>query len=306
MKTEKTRIKLEEGNYYPFKVSGSVDLPDGEECFVLTDVNGVKHLLYKSYYRNYNIRHGMDIRCRIDKINCTGKIFIEPEHPHYQPGKSYSFTFDSYREVRNSDGHLEKYAVLHNGLEQEIFLSADEIETDLNEGDLVNALVERIKKGRVHLSLSNHRNDYTGLETGKSYHFSVVGEHSTDPAYSFYVLKNDVGREFLLRKKFYAAYGIQPGDTLVCTLQETRHGLYLEPAHPRFEPGMSYTFPIVEELEIEAYPNRKKKAIRLENPFGRDILVKMEDVLTKNKTRKEIRCRVKAIKKGQVFLACDE
>lgn len=306
MKTEKDRIKLEEGKDYPFQISGSVALPDGQDCFVLTDVNGVKHLLYKSYYQHYDLRLNTEIRCRIDKVNCTGKIFIEPEHPQYRPGKAYPFIFDTYREIRNSEGYPERYAVLKNGLDQEMFLSADEIEKSLKKGDVVKAMVERIKKGRVHLSMNTHVNDYTGMETGKAYHFSLAGEHSRDPVYSFFVLKNDAGREFQIRKKFYRDYGFKFGDSVVCTLQETNHNLYLEPTHPHYEPGLHYNFRIVERSEIREYPDQRKIAFRLKNPFGQDILVKAEDVDPANMNGEEIRCLVKSIKKGQVFLACNE
>jgi len=54
MENPSVKTKLEEGKYYPFTITGAVILPDSAECFILSDVNKVKHLLYKKYYKNYN------------------------------------------------------------------------------------------------------------------------------------------------------------------------------------------------------------------------------------------------------------
>ena len=43
------KVKIREGKSYPFKISGLVVLPNGNECFILIDPNNVKHLLETKY-----------------------------------------------------------------------------------------------------------------------------------------------------------------------------------------------------------------------------------------------------------------
>jgi hypothetical protein len=294
---------LEEGKYYPFRISGSVVLPDGSECYILSDMNHVKHLLHKAYYSHYDFKHNQEIVCRIDKINCTGKIFIEPEHPVYQPGKSYSFEFSRYHEVINQEGVSETFAVLKNGFSQDIFVSSDEFEQTLRQGERIEATVERIKKGRVYISVGGHMNDYTGMEHSKKYHFTMAGEHATDFDYSYYRLIDSSGKEFRIRKKFYTKYGFRPGSPVSCMLMETNHEVFLEPVHPCYEPGFIYSFRITGEIFINEYPGRKKEAFLLKNPYGKDIVLKKEDIDDRYVQNGAARCTVLSIKKGQVFLA---
>jgi len=48
------KIKIKQGKSYPFKISGQVILPNGNECFILIDPNKVKHLLKTKHYLHYN------------------------------------------------------------------------------------------------------------------------------------------------------------------------------------------------------------------------------------------------------------
>lgn len=305
MESKSDKIKLEEGKYYPFKISGSVILPDGSECFILTDINSVKHLLYKAYYGKYKLKLNQEINCRIDKINCTGKIYIEPEHPYYKLGNSYSFIFDHFEDIENSEGEMESLAVLKNGKDEDVFLSADEIEQDLKQGDSLQAVVERIKKGCIYISVGASVNDYTGMEPGKKYRFNLVSQIRTPGNYSYFVVKDDSGKTFRIRKKFYKKYGFENGDAITCELMETDHQVFLEPQHPFYEPLFSYEFKILGNTVIDEYPDMKKEALILENKYGKDIILKKEDVNPANMNNDFIKCTVTHIKKSQVFVTCN-
>ncbi|GAB4447739.1 MAG: hypothetical protein Fur0028_02690 [Bacteroidales bacterium] len=76
---------LKEGKMYSFLVEKLLTLPDAN-YFVLIDDWDRKYLLPQKYYSDYNIEIGKHIRCYVNKINCNGKIFLEPEHPIYKIG----------------------------------------------------------------------------------------------------------------------------------------------------------------------------------------------------------------------------
>jgi len=85
--------KFIEGMKYQFKVIKTLDLSNEEKFFVLLDEYSTKHLLPFDLYRNYALQPDTQITCYIDKITCSGKIILEPEHPVYKIGGSYEFDF---------------------------------------------------------------------------------------------------------------------------------------------------------------------------------------------------------------------
>jgi hypothetical protein len=95
------KIKLAEGMWYPFRIHNHMQLQDGLWYYVLEDINGLKHFMPAGYYSNYSLKAGDKISCRIDRINCTGRIFLEPKHPLYKEGESYSFELLSYSKADN-------------------------------------------------------------------------------------------------------------------------------------------------------------------------------------------------------------
>lgn len=84
-------VILSEGNSYPFKITNLIQMQDENFYYVLQDINGMKHFMPAGNYTNYNFRIGEEIQCSIAKINCTGRIFLEPENPLYKVGEFYYF-----------------------------------------------------------------------------------------------------------------------------------------------------------------------------------------------------------------------
>ena len=96
------KIKIEEGIDLDFKVINLVMLQDGRNYYILEDPNEMKHFIDAETYANYGIEIGQMIQCRVAKINCTGRIYLEPVHPIYQEGQTYYFEVISFS-VMNTD-----------------------------------------------------------------------------------------------------------------------------------------------------------------------------------------------------------
>lgn len=101
---------LEEGYEFNFKVEKIIDLPD-ESYYILLSEFDKKYLLPTKYYEEYNISIGNEIRCRIDKINCSGRVFLEPKSPIYSVGDKDIFTLleTQQKETRKTK---DKYLVI--------------------------------------------------------------------------------------------------------------------------------------------------------------------------------------------------
>ena len=109
------KVILSEGEWLPFIIHNLVKLQDDEWYYVLQDVNGLKHFLNAQYYENYGFKPGDEILCKIDKINCTGRIYLEPKHPYYTEGEMYDF------ELINQSDLIDKINFIVKGFAESRF-----------------------------------------------------------------------------------------------------------------------------------------------------------------------------------------
>ena len=144
-------VKLVEGNEYEFLVEKEIDSPDGERRYVLSGPDRKKYLIPENLYKTYSISVGSIIICRIDKINCKGKIFLEPRNPFYKEGESYNFEVIGHSVKKDRKGRALSVMTVKdkNGNIQEVFHN---LEKDLPEaGSATEMKIGRITKGRIHL-----------------------------------------------------------------------------------------------------------------------------------------------------------
>lgn len=144
-----SHIKLEEGKTYKFSYIKNVMLDDAKDYMVLEDIYGIRHFVEKSPYTSYKLAEGSDIVCKVDKINCTSRIFLEPLHPVYQAGNKYSF--EVIETINMSDKLLIKVL--------DCFNNTVTVECDLNGSNhesvqsKIYAKVIGIKKGLPEITL---------------------------------------------------------------------------------------------------------------------------------------------------------
>lgn len=80
-----------EGEWHCFKVLKQIRIPGEDMYYLLESPLGNRLLLTAKYYSSYGIVAGAIIKCIVDKINCSGKIYLEPAHPYYKVGDRYIF-----------------------------------------------------------------------------------------------------------------------------------------------------------------------------------------------------------------------
>lgn len=142
-------VILSEGKWFPFKIHNLVQLQDDAWYFVLQDINGMKHFMAAENYKSYGIVVGDQILCKIEKVNCTGRLFLEPKHPVYKEGDIYYFDFIGYSNsgnksvlmVRENFGNIVEVVV--NGIKK----------VDINDEKRVRCSVNSISKGKLNLEI---------------------------------------------------------------------------------------------------------------------------------------------------------
>lgn len=136
-------VILLEGKWFPFIVYNLLQLQDGALYYVLQDINGLKHFMPAEYYTSYGFKVGDEIICKVDKINCTGRIFLEPKHPFYSEGEIYFFDL-----IFESNKHNRQLLIVKEILGNYIELPVYDIKNIvLNEEKKVKCVVISIKKG---------------------------------------------------------------------------------------------------------------------------------------------------------------
>jgi hypothetical protein len=142
-------IIFSEGKWFPFRIHNLVQLQDDAWYYVLQDMNGLKHFMPAANYESYGFNSGDEITCKVDRINCTGRIFLEPRHPCYNEGEIYYFDVISY-----SNPGQEIELIIKDFLGNCIEVDINSVrKVDINEEKMVRCIVKNIKKGRLILEI---------------------------------------------------------------------------------------------------------------------------------------------------------
>ncbi len=83
--------KYIEGQVYEFEFIKKVFID--EEYLVFEDGQSNRFVVTSMHYRHYNLEPGQAVKCLVTRVDCSGKISFEPEHPYYQIGGIYDFDF---------------------------------------------------------------------------------------------------------------------------------------------------------------------------------------------------------------------
>jgi hypothetical protein len=292
--------KLEEGKTYTFSVIRKIKTPDTKESWVIEDPYQYRHLLPAEFYHDYPIMQGRDLYCKVDKINCDGQIFLEPQHPYYNPGSTYDFTVI---EIFSNHTNLPKNEILvmvrdHFGQQAHVMLyyaGTDKIQT----GSTIKCRVERVKKGKLYLSDPSLKMEEMDIEVGRSYIFKVIKQFTSSNGEAFFLLLDPFQHKHLLTVKYYGGYGIKTGREIRCKVVKFSSKGYflLEPEHPYYQQGHIYDFK-VQEIKNDQF-------ILLDR-FKEEIKVKCPESKPEIKKGSTIKCCVTGFKKGKVLLELNQ
>lgn len=290
---------FKEGEWYSFSIIRIIDVPGNGKHYVLAHESGRKLLLPAEYYVKYNIAENTTIRCRVDKINCTGQIFIEPEHPVYKIGNTYHF------KVKQISG------MLIDGVESLMVIDVfgNPVETFISKGSVspgqesVDLKVIGIKKG-VPMLASLHQ----WLSCEESFERNQIIElllqnTLTIQGDEYFVFKTQLGCLAMLKAKHFKHYGFENGNRVVARFRgfDQRGFILVDPEHPYYKKGEIYSFEITGfEDDYSAEFGTGKVAVVYDR-YGMKCGVRIENF--KNYSIGDtVNCRVSGYKKGRPLL----
>lgn len=147
-------VKLVEGRNYEFTVVKEALSPDGFKHYIFSGPDKKKYLVPHSRYADYKISVGSRIICRVDKINCMGKVFLEPQNPFFIEGETYLLEILEHSLEKDRKGRIRKIMKVTdaNGNKINVY-PGKEVLPDI--GSKVYLTIRKISKGKVYLGDSN-------------------------------------------------------------------------------------------------------------------------------------------------------
>lgn len=296
--------RLTEGSYHTFTILKTIELGPDDSWYVMLDPLGYKVLMPMMYYTGYGFEPGQQILCRIDRINCNGRMFLEPMHPFYEEGKVYEFPLLKIGSRESITGDKESFALVKDVFDNEWEIRMFSENLIRTGSEKIKCRLERIKKGKLFLSLSCDKPSYGGIEAGKTYEFKIIDEkvHPGDRQ-RYFILNGHDGKKHLIRKKYFTHYGLKKGQTVRCMVDKfTSEGyFFLEPENPWYKIGEVYSFKTRELQKLIFSDGSVQDVLVLEDPHGDDIKVFIESHHVEPlKTRKEVLCRIDRIRKSRI------
>ncbi len=298
--------RLTEGETYTFTILKTVSLTPDEAYFVMRDPLGYKMMMPKKYYVRYGFEDGQQIQCRVDKVNCNGRMFLEPQHPHYIEGHAYPFEVLSAGSHENILNQTEKYLVVKDALGYEWTVNTRKDDLIKKSPGTIRCLVKRIKKGKLYLYIEGETIESPHLLPGQTQIFQVIGEYyeATD-GLSYFVIEDTFGGRHKLSKKYFFHYDISINTAIRCRVMHlSPDGSYaLEPEHPCYKIGNEYRFAVdrIEELVFSDW--FRQKVLVLNDCFGEEVKVHVDDhVVVQLMQSPTISARVKDIYKSRLEL----
>ncbi len=294
---------LKEGESYRFLFYKKIDI-EGENFWVVLAPNDKKHLIDAKYYEPYLFQEGDYYSCLVDKISCTGKVFLEPQHPHYKVQEVYPFKVIHQKQTKNSWGEPETFISVKDIFGRTAMISLPEHlkKSQIQEIDLK---VERIRKGQLILSVPVFTGSYKHLNKGEFYPFIVQGLTSIGENREFYVLKDEQNALHYLRKKFYEDYELKKGDRIQALIvnQPERGKYYLEPKYPGYEIGKVYTFNFIREGEFLREDNTIRQVYIVADKHNKECILFYNSETSPLIKENKIQGKVTYYKRGKLYLS---
>lgn len=298
--------ELIEGEWYSFKIIKLIKLPsDNNKHYVLKDSENRSFLLPEEFYTNYGFVMGKQICCRIDKINCAGSYFLEPEHPVYRENKISDFVLDRIIEEKDLNGdNIQHYYVTDEFVNNIDFYSSVLI-SGKKKGDRIPCLVQKIRKGRLFLNLPEPPVIITSLQEGETYTFKILETRVLEKNDKDILLEDIFGKKHSIFWKDYKHYGLISGQTINCLIRKRQStgSLVPEPENPEYKSGSKYYFNISDIENITDYFGSVRNIFIVKDIYNHEIKVPaLEHQNNRINIGKSLLCEVLMFKKGRIYL----
>jgi len=227
---------LNEGDLIKLKIIGETKTPKGEPVFIAKHIDR-KFLLSKNLFTEDIPELNQSIDCYVDKVNCSGQIFIEPISERMLIGKTLLFNVINKDNVYDSLGN--KKSLFH--LKQKDGYQATYISYNTISTNELSCRVIEIKKSKLIIEPNNFPTIY---KYNQQIQVQIIDVEQIDGLGNCYLAKDTESRIHPILVEKYAHYQLEIGNRIDCQILgfDKKHNLKLEPKNPVYEIGTEYEF----------------------------------------------------------------
>lgn len=294
-------MKLNEGETHQFQVIKQVHIPDEGDFFMLRHESGRRLLLPCETYKNFNIKVGNSIDCRIDKVSCSGKVYLEPKHPIYNEGEVYDFEI-----LGEEEQGYARYLTVFDcfGSSVRVALPSTDSLIEITGDKFIKLKVIRLKKGVPILEplFASNENDAKDEFIGKNISFKVAELKHNDENEKVFVLISNNGLNAELKYKHYKNYGFNVGDSINCDIYSKAFGrLYkVEPENPVYKVGYTYDFSVGKPTDYDDFADDDQTTLVVTDVLGNKCGINVSpEQYRELKHTTRLNCRVVGFRKGR-------
>lgn len=303
--SKEKKIMFKEGQVLDLKLLKELELGNGKKKFLFETSSGKKLLIPVEHYKEYEFKVGQTVSCKIDRINCSGQVFLEPLNPKYKEGKVYAFKYYGYEKVITFLGDERYFAKVKDHYNRIVKIMTSYV-PDIEINSEIRCKVEQIKKGYLILSLEK---DPTPLQLHQSYTFDYLEDKDLPNLGMCAILKDQFGGNHFFQKHIFEVYQLQSGGKLEARVEGyNRMGDYkIEPAHPIYQLSEVYNFKFVRLHREEDTENETQAVVIVEDELGKEQTITQYSsrYLARNPANK-LPARVDRIVNATIYLHADE
>lgn len=236
--------KLEEGELYTFRILKHLNF-EGEQFYILETPLKNRITIPAEPYKKYQLKIGEELRCKVDKISCSGKMYLEPEHPFYKVGETYWFDIVEIKTIKSLYSGFIKMIYckdkLDNLIEIPVTSEFDETQTQ------IELSVLRIKK--AHVTAYPNQSPFNILyKNQEELQLRFFQKYINQFDEAMYLTEDQKGGWHIIPAKYFPAIDIEQYAVInaVAVKHKTIDYFYIEPEHPIYKTGKIYPFVVID------------------------------------------------------------
>ncbi len=239
--------KLKEGEWYSLKIVKHIEFEE-EWYFVLETPFKTRITMLSEPYKSYSFKIGEEIQCKVDKVSCSGKIYLEPEHPFYKVDNTYSFEFMESKTIESLYGDTLDVLYFKDKLNNSIEIPS--WKSFLAPEKYINLKVLRIKKAQL-IAFPEDSPFITLYDDKQKLSLTFIEKFKNQTGDIVYLVVDQLGGLNIIPAKYFSLIEIPQNFKLnaIAVKHPTNNFFYIEPEHPKYKKGNTYPF-VVKDIKV--------------------------------------------------------
>ena len=286
---------LKEGDIIKVEILKEITTPKGKPAF-LALYHSRKFIISKNLFEDNQPIIGESIDCFVDKVNCSGQIYITPLFHQSIIGQIQSFKLRQKVAVIDSLGKPKYLYQLKNSKNQKAeILSYHSIDFDQTECTIIG-----VKKNK--LTLESPLFPDFSMSQNTLIKATIIEERIINNLGKCWIAQDNKGELHPISKEKFQHYNLSIGERISCSILgfDKYFNYKLEPKNPIYSVGKTYEFKTLRIEQIEDETGHMNSVLIVMDQLGMDASI--TQIPNKITLSERVKARVYRINNGRVYL----